>query len=224
MIEGNLTMNDTNGVTLPNLRRKFRFTLNFTVFSIMLLIGAILVACYFIFPQFREQLTFISAVIGGLTAIYAGYYMAQNIKISIDRDKVHRSFEIVHRLDVPEFIEIRTFIEKGDIDQLKDGPENMYDKIKADDKLLKAVSSVLSMFENMSISIQRGYADELTLYLSCGYIVPFYYGKLSPYIIHLRNKHKNKAIGIEFEKLGGAWGSKIFLLSGKKIPEKILQL
>jgi len=217
-------MNNSNDIKLrrkPGILLKVEF--NFTLLALMLLTGAILVFCFFVFKQFREELTFISAIVGGLATIYAGYYVAVNVKIKIERDKVHRSFEIIHRLDVPGAVKVRWFIEKGGIDHEKDAPVDIYNKINDDFELQIAVSSILSMFENLSIAIQRGYADEVTVYLSTCVQVPYYYEKLSPYIGEIRRRYKDNTICIEFEKLARSWKSKRFLSSNKNIPEEILQ-
>lgn len=217
-------MNNSNDVKLhrePGILLKVEF--NFTLLALMLLMGAILVFCFFIFEQFRDQLTFISAVIGGLAAIWAGYYVALNIKITTERNKVHRGFEIIHRLDYLDAVRFRLFIEKGDIDPEKDAPEKIYNKINEDIDLQIAVTSILSMFENLSIAIQRGYADEVTVYLSTCVQVPYYYKKLSPYIRYIRDKYEDNTICIEFEKLARSWKSKKYLSSNENIPKEILQ-
>jgi len=217
-------MNNSNDIKFrrkPGILLKVEF--NFTILALMLLAGAILVFCFFIFEQFRTQLTFSSAIIGGLAAIYAGYYVAVNIKITNEREKVHRSFEIIHRLDIPDTVRVRWFIEKGDIDPEKDASVNIYKKINEDFELQVAVTSMLSILENLSIAVQRGYADEVTIYLSTCVQVPFYYKKLSSYIGYIRGKYKNNAICIEFEKLARSWKSKRFLSSNKNIPKEILQ-
>ena len=217
-------MNNSNEAKLrrkPGILLKVKF--NFTLFALMLLIGAILVFCFFIFEQLREQLTFISAIVGGLAAIYAGYYVAVNMKISIERNKVHRGFEIIHRLDCSDAVRFRWSIEKGDIDPERDAPKEIYNKINKDMKLQIAVTSILSMFENLSIAIQRGYADEVTVYLSTCVQVPYYSEKLASYIGYIRGKYDNNTICIEFEKLNRSWKSKKYLSSNKNIPKEILQ-
>lgn len=217
-------MNNSNDVKLhrkPGILLKVKF--NFTLLALMLLTGVILVFCFFIFEQFRGQLTFLSAIVGGLAAVYAGYYVAANIKITIEREKVHRSFEIIHRLDIPDAVRFRWFIEKGGIDPKRGAPKKIYNKINKNFDLQVAVTSILSMFENLSIAIQRGYADEVTVYLSTCVQVPYYYEKLSSYIGYIRGKYRNNTICIEFEKLARSWKTERFLSSNKNIPKEILQ-
>jgi len=212
--------NDLNRMPGILLRVKF----NFTLFAFMLLAGAVLVLCFIFIEQFRKELTFISAIIGGLAAIYAGYYIAQNMSITAEREKVHKAFEIIHRLDIPDFVRTRWFIEKKDIDPEKDSEVDMYEKINNDFQLQSSVTSLLSMFENLSIAIQRGYADEVTVYLSACVQVPYYFEKLSPYIKYIRSKYNDNAVCIEFEKLANSWKARRFLSSNKNIPEEILQI
>ncbi len=217
-------MNNYNSNSLhhkPGILIEFKF--NFTILALLFLTGLILVVCFFSFKQFREELTYISAILGGLAAIYAGYYVAANLKITTERDKVHRSFEIIHRLDYPDWVKVRWFLDKGDIDHKKDAPEKMYEKINDDFELQIAVSSMLSIFENLSIAIQRGYADEITLFLSTCVQIPYYYEKLSPYIGEMRRKYNNDIICIEFEKLARSWKNQKFLSSNKEISREILQ-
>jgi hypothetical protein len=197
---------------------------NFTILSLLLLLGIVLVLVYIFIEEFRAELTFISAITAGLAAIYAGYYAAKSIKIATERDKVHRAFEIIHRLDIPDFVRTRQFIEKIDIDPTKDSAVGMFKKINDDFELQSSVTSLLSMFENLSIAIQRGYVDEVTVYLSTCVQVPYYFDKLSPYINYVRKKYNSNAISIEFEKLANSWKARKFLSSGKYIPEELLHM
>lgn len=205
----------------PGILIEFKF--NFTILALIFLVGTILVFCFIFFKQFREELTYVSAILGGLAAIYAGYYVAVTFKTTAEREKVHRSFEIMHRLDYPDFVRVRTFLDKGDIDHEKDSPEKMFEKIYENFDLRVAVLSILSMFENLSIAIQRGYADEITLYLSTCVQVPYYYEKLSPFIAEIRRKYGDNAVCIEFEKLARSWKDQKFIASNKTIPKEIWQ-
>ena len=210
-----------------NLNRRpgllIELKLNFTVLTLVFLIGVILVCCFFFFRQYRDELTFVSAIIGGLAAIYAGYYVALTFKTTTEREKVHRSFEIMHRLDIPDFVKVRTFLDKGGIDHKKDAPEQMFKKIYEDKDLRVAVLSLLSMFENLSIAIQRGYADEITLYLSTCVQIPYYYEKLAPFIEEIRRKYNDNTVCIEYEKLARSWKNQKFIATNKTIPKEILQ-
>ena len=165
----------------------------------------------------RRVLTFATAVAGGLAAIYSAFYIGQALKVQTERDKLTRSVEIMSRLDGPQITAVRRFVLKT-VDAGRMAPEEMYDAIEADDKLWNSVRMVFNQMESLSLCVQTGYADEEFLYKELAHMVPYYRGKLQPFIEGIREKYKDNTFYRELEKLADSWKAKRFLYSGKKIP------
>lgn len=165
----------------------------------------------------RPVLTFATAVSGGIAAILSAFYVGQALEVNTRRDKITRSVAIMKQLDGPKITAVRHFVLKT-VDVKKMTPEEMYDSIETDDELWNSVRTVFNQMENMSLSIQTGYADEEFLYKELAHMVPYYRGKLQPFIEGIRKKYNYPYMYIEFEKLANSWQAGMLLSTGKKAP------
>ena len=173
---------------------------------------------YFLAPQYRGHVKFVTAILGGAAAIYSAYYIGAAMRLGLLRDKQKSSFDMLDMLNRPEFVEVREFVEEHVENHVEISARQLYAKITEDRDLLKAATIVLGIFEDMSIAIQREYAEEEILYLSLSRIVPYIYGALRPYIEQVRELKNEPRYHIEVEKLVQSWNRSVCLCSGKATP------
>ncbi len=197
---------------------KIEFRFDMPLAGSLAVVGIGIVLLFAFLPDDKRRvLTFATAVAGGLAVIYSAFYIGQALKVQTERDKLTRSVEIMTRLDGPQITAVRRFVLKT-VDAGPMAAEEMYDAIEADDNLWNSVRMVFNQVESLSLCIQTGYADEEFLYKELAHMVPYYRGKLQPFIDGIRKKYNYPAMYIEFEKLADSWKNKRFLSSGKKIP------
>ena len=185
---------------------------------ILLFLGIILCGLYIKYNQIREELTFISAIIGGLAMVYSSYYLSLTLRENIRREKLRRAFYFTEKLNSIDRAGIRVFIEK----ELHGGeipPADFHEKIISDRDLHSAIKSLLGLFEDISIAIQYDYIDEEATYQSLAFLIPFIYQTFLPFIKEERRRFERPSLFYELEKLAGSWKLKKSLLTGKQLPE-----
>ncbi len=171
-----------------------------------LLLGAgLLIGLYFAFPENQEHIKFVTAVIAAAVAIYSVYYAGAGLKLKIERDRQHSSFELIQLLNRPEYVQVRNFVDQtvDGLERISDG--ELYKKICDDAKLDDAVTATLGILEDASLAVQFQYADEDVLYHSLFTIVDRLSRGLRGYIEQLRKTRGSSAYFAEFEKLARAW-------------------
>jgi len=179
--------------------------------AILALIVIVLHICY---PKIQKELEFTMAVTGGAAVVYAAYYAAKAFHQNAIQQKLHRSFQAITPLNNIDQASIRILVEK-EIKPKNISPEQLYEKITSDHNLLTAVTTLLGLFEDISIGIQKGYYDEETLFLSISFIVPWYFEGLRPYIDEERKNYCSDLFS-EGEKLSIAWKANKSMVTGKK--------
>lgn len=187
-----------------------------TVAICLVLAVIVLFILFIILPDYRNELSFLTALLGGAAVVYAGYYAGATLKINLARDKQHRSFEILQSLNNIDMASIRVFIEKEITEEISQ--KDLYDKILDTREFLSMITVILGFFEEVSIAIQEDYADEVFLYRSLGFIVPWTFYSLNSYIKEERTRLNENSLYIELEKLADAWKKKTSLITGKSLP------
>jgi hypothetical protein len=188
--------------------------------SIALLLSvcaATLIVIFGLCAQYRALLVFSSAVIGGMGAICSAFYIGRTLQITLEREQLHRSFEMLTVFSTIEFTKARTFVMK-EINYKEQSPRQIYDKIVSDESLLHTVKFVLNHLENTSIAIQQGYVDEPTMYDAEQVVIPYFFEMLQPFVSEIRLVH-GPAVFAEVEKLVHAWKLGNLLHSGQRINE-----
>ncbi|MCK4543562.1 MAG: hypothetical protein KAU17_15130 [Spirochaetales bacterium] len=183
-----------------------------TIAIAIAVVALIVILLHIFVPSARKELEFAIAVIGGATAIYAGYYTALSIRMHSERQKRRSSFEALAPLSNIDMAKIRTLVEK-EIKPKDISPEELYHKIMDDHNLYSAVNSLLGLFEDISIGIQKDYFDEEVLFYSLGYMVPWYFDGLRHFIDQERKA--DSYLYWDTEKLATAWRSHKSLMTGK---------
>ena len=90
-------------------------------------------------------------------------------------------------------------------------------KIEADKELHNSVLTVLGVFEDTSLAIQVDMACERILYLSLGFLVPWMFDNMEPFIKYRRDRDKDPSLYIEIEKLTKAWKDKKSIKDGSML-------
>ena len=73
---------------------EIRIKINLTIAVLSIAIGGGLIVLYTLYPAQKDFLVFCAAVIAGVTGIYSAFYVGQTLRTQIERDKLHRSFEL----------------------------------------------------------------------------------------------------------------------------------
>lgn len=204
-----------------NRRKKigvlWALNVNIGVAFCLLAIAIGLYILFISFSRYREELKFLTTLIGGVTILYTAYYAAMTLRINIARDKQRVSVENCQRFSNISMTELRLFIE-NEIKQI--APLELYNRIRNDNELFAKVTVILAFFEDLSISIQEEYADELILKKSLNYISCWIFENLNQYIIDVRKRMNRETLYIEYEKLFNAWRHDKSLLTGKELSIK----
>jgi hypothetical protein len=199
------------------LSTSFAINLKITLGIILAILTLITIFIYLSVPTSQNNIKFIISVIGGAAAVYTGYYVAASIAVSIKNSKMQHAFEILRDLNQSVVNETRIEIEKR-VDINKQGLDALYKEIRGNDTLSIGVTKYLDLLEDLSIMVQKEYADEHTLYLSLARIVPKLQQDLGNYIDKERNRLRYAGLYIEFEQLAKSWKEGKSLVTGKKYP------
>ncbi|MHC4445710.1 MAG: DUF4760 domain-containing protein [Planctomycetota bacterium] len=189
-----------------------RISVKITIAIVIAAIALLVILLHIFLPDARKELEFATAVVGGATAIYAGYYTATSIRINSERQKKRSSFDALAPLNNIDMANLRILIER-EVMPKDISPEDLYKKITNDPKLLTSVTSLLGLFEDISIGIQKDYFDEEVLFYSLSFMVPWYFDGLRHFVDQERKQGKH--LYCEVEKLATAWKSDKSLMTGK---------
>lgn len=164
--------------------------------------------------QYKEDIKFAAAVIGGAAAIYTAYHAWATLRSNIKRDKQRRSFEIIDSFNELDRTRIRLFLQKNINASIK-SPEEIYKLLKEEKELEEGVVHLLGVLEDVSIAIQTDAADEEILFLSLRGIVIKTTKEFRGYIDYQRKNEDNNFYYIELEKLYDKWKENKSLVTGK---------
>lgn len=207
------------------------------------LISIILIACYVAYKDWRDQLTFAAAVIGGAAAVYTGYYTAATIRENIaesrartaqakadeartianSREKAHRarvaaSFEFLRHANDLGYNKIRTKLLNTISFDGKASAAEIHDKILKNDELREVVFANLGFFEDMAIAIKAEHVDERVLYYAiCGTVFSMH-TNLGLFIKHEQDD-RGENFYAEFESLANAWRGYKSVVTGAAFPQ-----
>ncbi|HEX8636132.1 MAG TPA: DUF4760 domain-containing protein [Pyrinomonadaceae bacterium] len=185
-----------------------------TVFIILAIVSVLVVVIHILAPAYRGEIEFATAVAGGAAVVYAGYYTAISLRISIDQNKKNNAFKLLSELNDVDLVKIRTLVEK-EIPAENLTRKQMHDKILNDQILLAGVTNILGIFEDLAIAIQHDQVDEEVLHASLVFLIPWTFDKLKPYIDEERREAQ--VLYCEMEKLRDAWRAQRYLRTGERI-------
>lgn len=198
-----------------------RLSVRVSMAVLMVVITLVAFALYLLFPEMRSHVIFAAALVGGSSAVYAAYYAASTLRVSVKRDMQARSFDILASLNEHQAAKLRVFIEK-EVANRRLSPEALYDRITQDADCLAVVTTVLGLYEDTAVAIHEGFADERPLYRSLAFLVPWTLRQLREYIEEERKRGRAEDLYIDLQRLAEAWSNGRFYHDGKPIPKNLL--
>jgi hypothetical protein len=198
-----------------------QFKVTIPLWFILTVAAGVVIAAYFIAPGHREDIKFITILIGGMAGIYSAYYVGAGLRLNVERQKQQASFEILSLLNRPEFVEVRHFIEKEVEGHESLSAADLYQKIVSNPKLDNAVATVMGILEDAAIAIQHDFVCENILHCSLCAIVQRNFRGLRGYI-ELVRKNVSPTYYVEVQRLYGAWEAGRRLSDGRELPKIFL--
>ena len=197
-----------------------RVHIKVTIAVLLSIVSLIIILLYIICPPIRDELTFATAVVGGSSVIYAGYYTGISVRLANKQAKMEHSFKIINLLNTEFMARIEHLIEDKGTDP-NVAPQNLYRSIHEDKSLQMAVVTVLGLWDDVSIGIRLGYFDEEVLFYSLSFLVPWHVENLIYFIRQERERFKDPYVFWEVERLAGAWKDNKSLVTGEtfKYPD-----
>jgi len=194
----------------------YNVPLEVTLLVLLCVTSIIIIIAYIVKPICRKELTFIVAVIGGGAMISIGYYTATSLKVSIKDKKKEHSYRILGLCSRIDIVQVRLLIETH-VDDTTISRKEWYKRIIGDKGLLGAVTTLLGMFEDISLGIRMGYFDEEVLFYSLGFLLPWHFFGLKYYVDEERRRTNTEYLYWETEKLADAWKSHRSLSKPEKV-------
>lgn len=199
------------------------FRLNYRV-SVAVLLTVIVISVlsiYYLGYVSVDKLKISLSVVGGGVAIYTAYYVAATMHMSLERDKKHKSFLVIDKLNQIDYVQILEFIESETKDHKDISSRELYTKIIQNRELYRAVVVLLSYFEDLSIAIQHHYVCERIVYQSLCIFFPRYLVPLLPFIEERADHVNDEKYLIETLKLHKNWQSGRYLSTGEKLAKLV---
>jgi hypothetical protein len=199
--------------------------------GLVALLGVVICLSFILFPGFRAELKFFSAVIGGMAGVYSAYYAGSGLraaveqgkaaveqgKVAVEQGKIQRSIEFSKRFSSTDLARLRSLLHEFDKEEVR--PSEFHSSIINDSERLLATKAVLGIFEEVSVSVQLDHANELALYKNFNFVVPWAFDRLKPYVDRERDICDDRTIYCETEKLANSWKAGRYLLTGEKLPK-----
>jgi hypothetical protein len=167
-------------------------------------------------PQHRPFLQAITALTGSLPLALAAFVAAVSFRTNARRDKLHKSFEFLQRLNDPDATKRRVRLEKESVWQNRD-PGAVYQLVEGDTDLCADVNNLLGLFEDAAIAMKRDYLDEEMLFRSMEVVILKAYGRMKPYISGLQATDLQAGYFEELDDLVGAWSNRKSVVDGKPL-------
>lgn len=196
-----------------------RFSITVTVAGLLAIFTIATALLYIFIPDAREELEFCAAIIGGAAVVYSGFYAGLSLRTSMDLSRKNTSFSILNALNQEDLTTIRILIEKELLVKRDEmSRQEVYDKVVNDANILKAATAILGLYEDSSIAVQEGFADERVLYTALCFQVPWIFNGLKPYIEQEKGL-THTDLYCETKKLVDKWENKKLLSTGKDAPK-----
>jgi Domain of unknown function (DUF4760) len=194
---------------------KINFNVNITIAIILGVVSLVIVFLHWYYPSLRDELVFAVGVAGGAAAIYLGFYTSKSLTVNVERQKQQNSFELLRDLYRVDTAAIILLIRENFGSHVS--AHDHCQKIEKDKELHKSVLTLLGIFEDTSLAIQSDMACEKILYFSLGFLIPWIFENMKPFIQYRRDKDKDATIYIEIEKLAESWKQKKSIIDGSKL-------
>jgi len=157
------------------------FTVKLTIAVILTVLALAAILLHIFIPSWNREIEFAAVVIGGAAAVYAAYYTAISLRLSVTLTRDRNTFDLLKELNRIDVTRIRLEI-KHKLSAENLTAKDVHEKILADSELLGAVNTLLGLFEDMSLAVQYDHVNEEILYYSLLFLVPWTFDTLKPFI------------------------------------------
>jgi Domain of unknown function (DUF4760) len=168
--------------------RPIQFRISIPIFSVVVLLGIVLIATYARIKEYRETIQFASGLVGGGAAIYA-------LLLSVQTRRSAAASRFVERYNDPSFAELRKVLSA----EVYPGSDHTPDP--------QGISALLNFFEEMALAVNSKEADEK---IARGFFFSVsgkFYRALELKIIELRKTGNQPTAFVEYEKLYRRWNN-----------------
>ena len=194
------------------------FSMRLTIAMVIVIAGCVLMGLYIYYPNQQEDIKFAGILVAGLATVYSAFYVGSRLRHQARTRAIGLSLEFMDSLHTYELTKLRVaFEEEFDSDSIS--PAELYAKISSDTDTHATVRFMLNRFEAIAIAIQRGVADEETLYMSLSFLVPFWMKKYQPFIEETRRRLEDPFLYICAERLASSWKSGVYFSDGMNVVE-----
>lgn len=179
--------------------------------TILVLLSGIIFWCY---PKFRDELTFFGIAFGMAGGVIAAYYIGQTLKITVqqrdeqlDADRINTAFSYIHRWNAAPFDDRHKF--RALMYEVKSmPPKEVTAHVEGDHEAKSVVTDVMNFFEEMSLAINEGLADDETARKFFNNMLEYYYQRFADWIHMLRTDgggSPRPSVYIQLENVIGRW-------------------
>jgi hypothetical protein len=161
----------------------------------------LMIIAYTIFPRSRDALVFIAAVLGGIGVLISAMNEIDARREEIDHGRARTALRFVGTWNSPDFYHAKN---KGRelLDHFeKNGPGDSAFLTER----LQNLMDVLNFFEELSIAIQLGHADDAVAKRFFKSIIIHYWQVTEPWIKKRRAAKSNPRLLCEFQTLAEGW-------------------
>jgi hypothetical protein len=181
------------------------------ILFLMVCLGGII---FWYYPKFRDELTFFGVAFGMAGGVVAAYYIGRTLQITVnqrdellDAERVNKAFSYIHRWNATPFDDRKHF--RALMSKIRHfSPPEITKQLDADQADRAIVVDVMNFFEEMSIAINEGLADEETLVKFFRGMLELYYQRFSDWIEMLRidgGGHPRPRVYIQVEAVVKRW-------------------
>ena len=138
-----------------------------TVAILVVCLPAIAVILYFVFPSWKDDITFVSSIVVATGAVVSAFYIGRGLVYNSQSQLQTRTLSFPARWNDPGFFHVKQSIhelrkalyEDSTIKNDNDRRNKLQELIDADVKVKLNLTDVFNFFEEMSVCVDRGIVD-----------------------------------------------------------------
>jgi hypothetical protein len=190
------------------LEIKFPVGISVILFLLVCLAGII----FWCYPKFRDELTFFGVAFSMAGGVVAAYYIGKTLQITVSQrdellesERINKAFSYIHRWNSAPFEERKQW--RALLEKLKaKSPVEIATSLQAGPERALVVD-VLNFFEEMSLAMNEGLADEDTVRKFFRDMLEIYYGLFDEWIRGLRADpiRPRPRVYVQLEEVARRW-------------------
>lgn len=174
----------------------------FTGLLVLVVLG--FTALHYFFPAQRETIVFLAVAATAAATIGSMFYLGHSIRLELRQKVRDEAFRFMSRWNSPELFHSRLAFYKVIAAHRSGGAAAVQEALK-DDTVALGVQAVLNMFEEISIAVEHGHADEeLSCRAFAGLLIRSHEA-LREWIIENRRISGRPKVWTDFEALYSKW-------------------